>query len=40
LVGLVAGSLLFRRVSARAYQNSLRVILAVLSVSGLALAIR
>jgi uncharacterized membrane protein YfcA len=40
IVGLVAGSLLFGRVSARTYQNSLRVILVLVSVSGLMLAIR
>jgi uncharacterized protein len=40
LVGLIVGSLLFSRVSTRAYQNSLRVILTLVSVSGLMLAIR
>jgi uncharacterized membrane protein YfcA len=40
LIGLVVGSLLFSRVSSRAYQSSLRVILTLVSVSGLILAIR
>ena len=40
VIGLVVGSLLFTRVSPRAYQASLRVILVLVSFSGLMLALR
>ena len=40
VIGLAVGSVLFGRVSAHAYQTSLRVILVLVSVSGLMLAVR